>query len=170
VSVAFARGGAGRTTAAPAGAAGIPLWIERVAWLLDDAIPVPFTRFRFGLDALLGLIPGAGDIVPALFGLVIVLAAARLRVPHVVIARMGIGLTLDALLGLVPVVGDASDFFLKANRRNLELLRRHAHGAAPPTAADRWVVAGVVAGVLLVPLAAAALLVTAVAWMVRHPW
>jgi hypothetical protein len=141
-----------------------------VAWLLDDAFPIPFTRLRFGLDSLLGLVPGAGDVVSAAFGLAIVLAGARLGVPRVVIARMGIQLVADALLGLVPVAGDVGDIFLKANRRNLELLRRHAHGTAPPTLADRLVVGAVVAGVLFVPLAAAALLIAAIVWIAGHPW
>jgi len=140
-----------------------------VAWLLDDAFPIPFTRLRFGFDALLGLVPGAGDLVAAGFGLTIVITAARLGVPHVVIARMGIQLAADALLGLVPVAGDVGDVFLKANRRNLELLRRHAHGAAPPALADRLVVGATIAGVLLVPAAGAALLIAAIAWIVRHP-
>jgi len=141
-----------------------------LAWLLDDAFPIPFTRLRFGLDALLGLVPGAGDLVSAAFGLTIVVAAARLRVPHVVIALMGIQLAADALLGLVPVAGDVGDVFLKANRRNLELLRRHAHGAAPPRLTDRLVVGAVVAGVLLVPAAGAALLFAAFVWILGHPW
>ena len=128
---------------------------------------MPFTRFRFGLDPLLGLVPGAGDVVAAAFGLTIVVAAARLRVPRLVIARMGIQLAADALLGLVPVAGDLGDVFLKANRRNLELLRRHAHGAAPPSLADRLVVGAVIAAVVLVPAAGAALVVAAIAWLMR---
>jgi hypothetical protein len=119
---------------------------------------------------VLGLIPGAGDVVPAVFGLAIIVAAARLGVPRLVIARMGLALAADALLGLVPVAGDVGDVFFKANRRNVEALRRHAHGAAPPTLGDRLVVGGVVTLVVGVALAGAAVLVAVIAWIASHPW
>jgi hypothetical protein len=122
--------------------------LETLARLLDDAIPIPGTPWRFGLDFLLGLIPGAGDVVAALLGTAIVFAAVRARVPGVVIARMALLLLFDAALGLVPVAGDAADLFLKSNRRNLETLRRHAGGARRPGVADYAIVGGTLLALL----------------------
>lgn len=84
--------------------------------------------FRFGFDALIGLIPGVGDFLGSLIGGVLIIEAIRLRAPWTVLGRMLFNLWLDGVLGSVPVVGDAFDFYFKANRRNLALLQRHAAG------------------------------------------
>ncbi|MFC7075735.1 DUF4112 domain-containing protein [Haloarcula halophila] len=95
--------------------------IRRVARLLDDSVGVPLTRYRVGLDALLGLVPVAGDTVTALLSLYIVVEAARLGVSLRTLARMVLNVGLDFAVGSVPVVGDLVDALWKANERNAEL-------------------------------------------------
>jgi hypothetical protein len=110
--------------------------LRRWAVLLDSAFRVPGTRFRFGLDAIIGLIPGLGDISTPAFAALILLQAVRARLPIVVQARMVLNALLDMLLGLVPIVGDVADIGFKANLRNLALLERHARPGVPPTKSD----------------------------------
>lgn len=119
------------------------------AWqrLLDEAYRVPGTRVRFGWDAIAGLVPGIGDLITGLFGLVILYHAFRMRVPAVIMARMTINLALDLAIGLVPFAGDVADIFWKANTRNLALLERHVALEEPPTRAD-YVFVGAVVSIL----------------------
>ena len=98
--------------------------LQRWAGVLDAAFRIPGTQIRFGLDALIGLVPGAGDAVAGLFSVAIVLQAARMGLPRVVIARMVLNSLLDLLVGAVPVVGDLFDVAWKANLRNVTLLDR----------------------------------------------
>jgi hypothetical protein len=121
-------------------------WLERVAWLLDDAIRVPILNRRIGLDPLLGLLPGAGDTVAALMAATTLLSALKDGVPGITIARMGVNIALDYVIGLVPLLGDLGDFAFKANRRNLELLRRHALVQRKASPGDYLVVGGVALG------------------------
>lgn len=123
-------------------------WLERAAWLLDDAIRVPILNLRIGLDPLLGLIPGAGDTVAALVAVTTLGSALKHGVPGVTVARMGVNIALDYLIGLIPLLGDLADFGFKANRRNLELLRRHATAPRKPGVGD-YLVVGLVGAALL---------------------
>jgi hypothetical protein len=102
--------------------------VERLAWWLDAAMRIPGTRFRIGLDALIGLIPGLGDVLTAALAAVIVVEARRLGVRGPVLVRMLLNIALDVLIGLLPIVGDVGDACFKANRRNLRLLKRAMHG------------------------------------------
>ena len=97
----------------------------RLAWLLDDLFRIPGTQRRIGLDGLLGLIPGVGDAVTTLISAVIVARAWQAGVPRRVVAKMLANIAVDGVVGSVPLVGDLFDFGWKANRKNLELLRRH---------------------------------------------
>lgn len=96
--------------------------IKRLAHLLDHAITVPFTNWKFGVDPLLGLIPGVGDFVAAALATSIVLTAKRMGAPNHVVGRMAANVLLDWLGGTVPVVGDVFDFAFKCNIRNVRLL------------------------------------------------
>lgn len=98
--------------------------MRAVARLLDDSIRVPGTRFRIGLDPVLGVLPGAGDAVAAGLSLYIVLESARLGVPYRTLARMLANIGIDAVVGAVPLVGDLFDAAFKANRRNVDLAVR----------------------------------------------
>jgi hypothetical protein len=109
---------------------------------------VPGTRYRFGWDAIIGLIPGGGDLVTGVMGAAIILHAHRLRVPKVVQLRMVANVALDILIGLVPFAGDVADVFWKSNTRNLVLLDRFAGGAVRPGAGD-WIFLAAVMTVLL---------------------
>jgi hypothetical protein len=130
--------------------------LRRWAVLLDSAFRVPGTRIRFGLDALIGLVPGLGDLVTPAFTVMVLLTALKIRVPPIVLVRMVINAVLDMLLGFVPVAGDLADVFWKADLRNVALLERHAQRHVPPSAGDYMFVVvclGFVALVALVPLA-----------------
>lgn len=97
--------------------------LERLAWLMDRAIPIPGTNFSVGLDAILGLFPGLGDFLTGLIQTGIVLTAVHhYRVPRAVAARMATNVLLDTTIGAIPFVGDAFDAVFKANTRNLKLL------------------------------------------------
>lgn len=126
--------------------------LRRVSRVLDSALPLPGTTFRFGLDPILGLIPGFGDLVSPLFALAIVWQARDLGVPRVVQLRMIFNVALDALIGLIPLAGDLFDFAWKANNRNLALLERHAYEEHDPTTGD-WLFV-VLASALLLLIAA----------------
>ena len=92
---------------------------------MDTALVIPGTNIRFGADALLGLVPGGGDLVGAAIGLAIVNEARRLGVPRAVMAKMILNIGLDTLLGCVPLLGDVFDVYFKANRRNAQLVLEH---------------------------------------------
>jgi hypothetical protein len=117
---------------------------------LDEAFRVPGTRFRFGWDAIIGLIPWAGDLTTALIGAAILVAAHRRRVPGIVQVRMLLNLIIDLAMGVVPFAGDVADMFWKANTKNLALLERHAASPMPATAGDWWFVTGITAVVIAV--------------------
>jgi Domain of unknown function (DUF4112) len=97
---------------------------RKLAVLMDDLVRIPGTRRGVGLDALIGLVPGIGDLVGSGLSAAIMLEAVRNRVPIPVLARMAWNLLLDAALGLVPFVGDLVDVAHRANRRNYRLLER----------------------------------------------
>jgi hypothetical protein len=110
--------------------------LRRIAALLDDAFVVPGTSYRVGLDPLLGLIPGIGDLISPLFTIGLLLQARQLGVPRVVQARMLINTAIDALVGAIPVAGDLFDFAWKANDKNLALLELHAREERGGTPGD----------------------------------
>lgn len=99
--------------------------LETVARLMDRAFTIPGTGIRFGLDNLIGLVPGIGDAVGAVVSLWVVAEARRLGAPKTLVARMLANVAIDGLAGSVPLVGDIFDVAFKANIRNLELLRQH---------------------------------------------
>lgn len=99
--------------------------LQTIARIMDTAFAIPGTNIRFGADALLGLIPGVGDIVGAAISLAIVNEARLLGVSNAVIAKMLVNIGLDAVVGGVPLLGDAFDIYFKANRRNAQLLLEH---------------------------------------------
>ncbi|WP_428266030.1 DUF4112 domain-containing protein [Haliangium sp.] len=117
--------------------------VETIARWLDDRL----------LDPILGFFaPVVGDLIPAAFGLYVVVTAVRKRLPAVVIARMLLNIGIDALLGIVPVVGDVFDIVFKANRRNADLLvARHEQGAS---SAGDWVLVGAAALLCVAAVAA----------------
>lgn len=129
--------------------------------LLDSAFRVPGTGMTFGLDPLLGLIPGLGDLATPLFAALLLVHAVRLRIPRVVQLRMLINAAIDFGVGAIPVVGDLFDFGWKANVRNLDLLERHARPGTVASAGD-WLF---VLLVLVLLFALAAIPIVVAAWL-----
>lgn len=111
--------------------------VRAVARALDTALRVPGTDIRFGADAVLGLVPGLGDLAGTVLSGYIVLAAARLGAPPAVLARMLLNLGIDTAAGVVPVVGDLFDVGWRANVRNAALLERHVAAPAEVRRASR---------------------------------
>jgi hypothetical protein len=105
--------------------------IEALAVLLDTAFIIPGTRFRFGFDGLVGLVPGIGDAVTTALSLWLVKEAHALGAPGHLIARMLGNIAIDGVVGAVPLVGDVFDLVWKSNRRNMQLLRRHLDRRGP---------------------------------------
>lgn len=102
--------------------------LRRLANLMDEAFTVPGTNYRIGLDSLIGLIPGIGDLATAAVSAYIVKEARALGLPKRKIARMLANIGLDALIGAVPLAGDAFDAFFKANRKNVAIIDKHFRG------------------------------------------
>lgn len=105
------------------GQAGIPRSLK-LARLLDAKYRFPGTRFRFGIDPLLGFLPVIGDTISFGMGLIIVFDARRLGVRRIVLARMLLNLSADWIIGSVPLLGNVLDFFMKPNRANARMLMR----------------------------------------------
>ena len=114
--------------------------------LLDNAIKIPGTDYRFGLDPILGLLPAGGDVVGTVLSAYLVVEAVRLRMPTSVVGRMAFNIVLEMVVGAVPVLGDLFDFAWKANARNLRLLESKLdpdHQSARSPRQSRWLVFGV---------------------------
>jgi hypothetical protein len=133
--------------------------LRRLGYLLDDSIPIPGTRFRIGLETIVGLVPGFGDLVGGGFSAYIILQAARMGAPRSLLARMGWNLFVDVIVGAVPFLGDLFDAGFKANMRNLALLERHAQSPVESRRAGRLFVAMLALVLGLVLLGAVALTV-----------
>ena len=131
-----------------------------LARLLDTAGRIPGTNVRFGLDPILGLVPGLGDVAGAALTGYIVLVGARLGVPRSAIVQMVLNVGIDALVGAVPVLGDLFDIGWKANTRNLALIERHMAQPVVAARSSRMVVAGAFGVLALVVAGGMALAVT----------
>ena len=139
--------------------------LERLAWLLDSAIAVPGTRFRIGLDALIGLVPGIGDLIGSVLSAYIVAAAARQGIPRSVLLRMTLNVGLEALIGAVPIVGDLFDAAWKANQRNVALLRQYAAGPRRAHAESRLVVGGWLVAIIAIAAGLGLLAIALLRWL-----
>jgi hypothetical protein len=122
--------------------------VRAIARVMDEAVRVPGTNIRFGLDALLGLVPGLGDVAGGLMSAYIVAAGARAGAPATVLMRMVGNVGIDMLVGAVPILGDLFDVGFKANSRNLALLERYADRPAETRSSSTAVVVGLVALIL----------------------
>ncbi len=135
--------------------------IALVARVLDELITIPGTRQRFGLDSIVGLIPGVGDLASAAVGGWIIVEASRFRLPGVVLARMVVNTVVDLVIGSIPLLGDVFDVVFKSNTRNLALFRRHATDPGASTTEHRAFLAGLV----LVLVGLIWLAVVAIGWL-----
>lgn len=99
--------------------------IVRLADLLDTKFAIPGTNWRFGLDSIIGLVPGIGDLITTGLGAYIIYRARELGAPGWLIASMTANLAIDGVIGAIPLVGDVFDFAFRANAKNVRMLRRH---------------------------------------------
>lgn len=136
-----------------------------LAKILDSAFRIPGTRFTVGLDPLIGLVPGLGDAVASAIGTLLLVMAARLRVPRIVLLRMSLNLLANGIVGAVPGVGDAFSFWFKSNQRNAALLHRASAPRASTT--GDWLFVG---AVLLGTVAALLGAITLVLWIIARLW
>jgi hypothetical protein len=135
--------------------------IERLGWLMDDLFRIPVLGWRFGLDAVIGLIPALGDTTTSLVSFFILASAVRYRVPKVTLLRMGLNIAIDYAVGSLPVVGDLFDAYWKSNKMNVELLKRSAQvpeAEAKKGRASDWLFVGVIiCGLIVLALGSAAI-------------
>ncbi len=139
---------------------------ELLAKILDTTVKIPGTPLYVGLDPLLGLIPGIGDMLANLIGTVILILAARLQVPQIVIARMSLNLLINGTIGAIPILGDLFSIWFRSHARNAELLRRAATQPYRETQQARIYVACIIAGTVLLLV----LLIVLVLWIITKLW
>lgn len=129
--------------------------LDQLSRWMDGMFRIPGVGWRFGLDALIGLIPGVGDTATSLVSFYVLVAGVRYRVPKVTLLRMGLNIAIDYALGSVPIVGDAIDMFWKSNQMNMDLLRKRATVSAEEAREGRlsdWLFVGLIILVLIVLL------------------
>src|SRR6202521_1234173 len=140
--------------------------LDYIAALLDDMFRIPGTQIRFGLDALIGWIPGIGDAVAGMASFLIVFAAWRRGVQAITLVRMIANVLLETVLGAIPVAGDVFHVVWKANRRNYKLLMREREQPGYYTGRD-WMFLVVI---LVIAIAAVGIPIGILIWILRlHP-
>jgi hypothetical protein len=146
--------------------------LRRWADLLDTQFRIPGTGIRFGIDPILSLIPGIGDLASPVFTVFLLLQGVRQRVPKIVLTRMVINALIDAAIGAVPIAGNVGDIFWRANTMNLALLETHAHPGVAPATADYafvWIIVAIFAALVAVPILIGVWLAVAVVLWLRRP-
>jgi hypothetical protein len=137
--------------------------LDLLAHVLDDCFRIPGTSIRFGIDGIIGLIPGIGDVLAGLASLLLLVAAWIRGVPYVTLARMVLNVGIGVLVGSIPLLGDAFDIAWKANRRNYALMSRHIAEPSKHTWRD-WLFLLAIGLVLMLVLAVP---VVVLAWLVH---
>jgi hypothetical protein len=144
------------------------LWLAKfLADLLDQRFTIPGTSIRIGLDPLIGLIPGIGDLLVNATGSLILVVAAQLGVPKAVLARMGMNIAFNTILGAIPIFGDILSIWFRSNVRNVDLLQRALGRQTKRTVLTDWLlVVALILGLLLL-LGGIAL---AAVWLFKQLW
>jgi Domain of unknown function (DUF4112) len=137
-----------------------------LAKVLDTSIRIPGTSWSIGLDPLLGLIPGIGDVIANLIGTVILGIATRLQVPRIVLTRMSLNLLINGTVGAVPIIGDLFSVWFRSHARNAALLREAALKPDRETHADWFYVAGIISGTVALLF----LMIAVIVWVVFKLW
>lgn len=130
--------------------AGVEPLFRWLALVMDQAISLPGTKLRFGLDPIIGLIPGLGDTISTVISAASLIYAARCGVPKILLARMSVNILVNDVIGLIPGVGDAFSFWFKSNQRNYDLLREHLSKPQKPRRSDWLFTFGILALLFLV--------------------
>src|SRR5581483_11482006 len=112
--------------------------LDHLAGVLDDIFHIPGTKIRFGLDPIVGLVPGLGDIITGLLSFLIVFAAWQRGLPRIALSRMVANIAIDTLLGSIPILGDVFDTVWKSNRMNYNLLVRYRGGVRQGLVTRDW--------------------------------
>ncbi len=147
----------------------IDVLLGLVTKVMDTIFRVPGTKFRFGVNPLIGFIPVIGDQIDAAISTAVLFRSVRYRLPKIVLARMALNVLLNALFQGIPVVGDLFTFFFKANRQNYELLRKHAGTGKPVTRGDWIFVGAIIGGTFLIAISLSVLLIYAI-WLTDPRW
>ncbi len=139
---------------------------DLLAKVLDTTVRIPGTSLYLGLDPLIGLIPGIGDVLANLIGTVILGMAARLEVPRIVITRMSLNLLINGVIGAIPILGDLFSVWFRSNSRNADLLRQAATQSARRTHYDWTYVVVIIGGTVGLLLG----LIAFVLWIAISLW
>lgn len=139
--------------------------LHRISHVLDKAIPIPGTKWRIGLDPILGLIPGGGDTIAGILSSYIIIESARMGLNQKVIGQMVANVLLDSLAGSVPVLGDVFDVTWKANVRNIELLEHHLNYTPENKKVNRLFLIGLSIVLLLIVIGFTLLTLALVTWV-----
>ena len=139
---------------------------DMLAKVLDTTVRIPGTSWYIGLDPLLGLIPGVGDVLANLIGTIILGLATRLQLPRIVLARMSLNLLINGMVGAVPIVGDLFSVWFRSHTRNAALLREAVMKPDRETHADWFYVVGIIGGTVALLLVTIAFVV----WLVVKLW
>lgn len=139
--------------------------LRRLSPLLDNAIPIPISGYRIGIDPILGLLPGGGDMVAGALGAYIVVEAARMGLPRQVVGQMVGNIVFDSVVGIVPVLGDIFDVAWKANVRNITLLEKHLTQIKDNPKRDRFFIIGLIIVLTIIVLGFATLTVLIIRWL-----
>lgn len=123
--------------------------LRKFSRLLDNAIGIPGTKFRVGLDPILGLIPGGGDFLGTVLSAYLVIEAARLGLPKETLFKMVSNIVLESAVGTIPVVGDLFDVAWKANTKNFELLETHLNIPQEAETKNSWFIVLLIAGLIV---------------------
>jgi hypothetical protein len=146
----------------------IDVILDLVTKVMDTIFRMPGTKFRFGVNPLIGLIPVIGDQIDAAISTAVLFGSVRHRLPKIVLVRMALNVLLNAVLQGIPIVGDLFTFFYKANRKNYELLRKHA-GTGKPVARGDWIFVGGIVGIIFLVAISLSLLLIYAVWL-RDPY
>ena len=139
--------------------------IRQAARVLDSAIPIPGTKYSFGIDAVIGLIPGLGDAVGVVFASVIMYQAFRLGASKRLLTRMLYNVGIDGILGAIPLLGDWHDVVWKANMKNVGLLEQHLQHPDETARASGWFLLVVLGAVVGMGVAAIFVAVWTIRWL-----
>jgi len=140
--------------------------LDNLARYLDGLFRVPGTGWRFGLDALIGLIPNVGDTITSFASFYILIAGARYGVPKITLLRMAFNIGLDYVVGTIPLIGDAFDFFWKSNKQNLDLIRERAKGKGEGTTSDYLFVIGIILALIVLLVGSILISLFLIGWLV----
>jgi hypothetical protein len=141
--------------------------LQRLAFVLDDSIPIPILNRRIGLDSLIGLVPVAGDLIGGALSVYVLYSGHRLGASAATLMRMAGNVAIEMVLGAVPLLGDLFDMGFKANQRNVRLLEEHARDREVVERHSRWWTVAVIGGVALTLLGAVLLTIAVAVVAVR---